>query len=169
MTIRGGRIRSWVGRQEVATCEGGMSKQTVLLLGASGTMGHAAFKELWKRRDRYDVVILVRPSKRNKRLFRPYEREAAVTPISGRGVAQGNGFKIVWGDATQADDMQAAVRGADWVLAQPDFGANGENRWTSVQRDTLCWPYGLSLHGDLLAVADSGNNRVMLWRRETRP
>ncbi len=56
-------------------------------------------------------------------------------------------------------------RGADAVLAQPDFGSNGENRWTSVQRDTLCWPYGLSLRGDRLAVADSGNNRVMLWRR----
>jgi len=55
--------------------------------------------------------------------------------------------------------------GADHVLAQPDFGSNGENRWTSVQRDTLCWPYGLSLRGDRLAVADSGNNRVMIWRR----
>ena len=56
-------------------------------------------------------------------------------------------------------------RGADYVLAQPDFASNGENRWTSVQHDTLCWPYGLSLHGDILAVADSGNNRVMLWKR----
>ena len=56
-------------------------------------------------------------------------------------------------------------RGADHVLAQPDFGSNGENRWTSVQRDTLCWPYGMSLRGDLLAVSDSGNNRVMIWRR----
>jgi hypothetical protein len=56
-------------------------------------------------------------------------------------------------------------RGAQYVLAQPDFGSNGENRWTSVLRDTLCWPYGLSLRGDTLAVADSGNNRVMLWRR----
>jgi hypothetical protein len=56
-------------------------------------------------------------------------------------------------------------RGAAQVLAQPDFGSNGENRWTAVQHDTLCWPYGLSLRGDRLAVADSGNNRVMLWRR----
>ncbi len=55
--------------------------------------------------------------------------------------------------------------GAAHVLAQPDFRSNGENRWTSVQRNTLCWPYGLSLHGDTLAVADSGNNRVMIWRR----
>lgn len=55
-------------------------------------------------------------------------------------------------------------RGADHVLAQPDFGSNGENRWVSVQRDTLCWPYGISLCGESLAVADSGNNRVMIWR-----
>ena len=59
--------------------------------------------------------------------------------------------------------------GAQYVLAQPDFGSNGENRWTSVQHDTLCWPYGLSLCGDTLAVADSGNNRVMLWRRQGSP
>ena len=63
------------------------------------------------------------------------------------------------------DGVAEHGRGADWVLAQPDFGSNGENRWTSVQRDTLCWPYGLSLRGDRLAVADSGTNRVMLWRR----
>ncbi|BBY65983.1 NHL repeat-containing protein [Mycolicibacterium helvum] len=63
------------------------------------------------------------------------------------------------------DGVPTDGRGADHVLAQPDFSSNGENRWTSVQRDTLCWPYGLSLRGDTLAVADSGNNRVMIWRR----
>jgi len=56
----------------------------------------------------------------------------------------------------------AGVR-ADTVLAQPDMDANGENRWTAVEDDSLCWPYGLSLAGDVLAIADSGNNRVMLW------
>jgi hypothetical protein len=53
----------------------------------------------------------------------------------------------------------------DHVLAQPHFGAIGENRWELVALDTLCWPYGLAAHGDRLAVADSGNNRVVLWRR----
>lgn len=53
----------------------------------------------------------------------------------------------------------------DHVLAQPNFGAIGENRWEQVALDTLCWPYGLASHGDRLAVADSGNNRVVLWRR----
>jgi hypothetical protein len=56
---------------------------------------------------------------------------------------------------------------ADGVLAQPDFGANGENRWRAVEHDTLCWPYGLHLHGDRLAVADSGNNRVVIWKRRS--
>ncbi|MEZ5096860.1 MAG: NHL repeat-containing protein [Nocardioides sp.] len=58
----------------------------------------------------------------------------------------------------------------DVALAQPDLVANGENRWAEVAADTLCWPYGLAWHrtsdgGDLLAVADSGNNRVVLWER----
>ncbi len=53
---------------------------------------------------------------------------------------------------------------ADTVLGQPDMDANGENRWSSVGPDTMCWPYGLSLAGDRLAIADSGNNRVVIWR-----
>jgi hypothetical protein len=62
------------------------------------------------------------------------------------------------------DGMPRDGRTADHVLGQPNFASNGENRWTSVQRDTLCWPYGISLRGDRLAVADSGNNRVVVWR-----
>lgn len=62
------------------------------------------------------------------------------------------------------DKIPLDGRAADYVLAQPDFSSNGENRWTSVQRDTLCWPYGISLRSDRLAVADSGNNRVVIWR-----
>lgn len=49
------------------------------------------------------------------------------------------------------------------VLGQTDFAGNGENRWQSVTADTLCWPYGINFHQDILAIADSGNNRVMLW------
>jgi hypothetical protein len=52
------------------------------------------------------------------------------------------------------------------VLGQPGFGPNGENRWSQVSRESLCWPYGLSLAGDRLAVADSGNNRVVIWTRD---
>jgi len=52
------------------------------------------------------------------------------------------------------------------VLGQPGFGPNGENHWTGVTRDSLCWPYGLSLSAGRLAIADSGNNRVVIWERE---
>lgn len=55
---------------------------------------------------------------------------------------------------------------ADHVLGQPDFAVNGENRWDLVGSDTFCWPYGLCLHGNRLAVADSGNNRVTVWEIE---
>jgi hypothetical protein len=52
---------------------------------------------------------------------------------------------------------------ADRVLGQPDFASNGENRWDLVTDDTFCWPYGIRLHNNRLAVADSGNNRVTIW------
>ena len=55
----------------------------------------------------------------------------------------------------------------DAVLGQPSTAANGENRWEMVAADTLCWPYGLDWlrvgDTDLLAIADSGNNRVVVW------
>ena len=49
------------------------------------------------------------------------------------------------------------------VVGQIDFAGNGENHWQSVNENALCWPYGMSFHQDTLAIADSGNNRVMLW------
>ena len=52
---------------------------------------------------------------------------------------------------------------ADRLIGQPDFAAKGDNRWGIAQRDTMCWPYGLSSRGSVLAVADSGNNRVLIW------
>ena len=93
-----------------------MAKPRVVLFGASGTMGHAAFKELWRRREKYDIVVLVRPSEKNRLLFRSYARQAGVPPTVGLGVAQGNGLCIVWGDATEYADVERALQGADWVL-----------------------------------------------------
>ena len=73
-----------------------------------------------------------------------------------------NNRVLVWDAFETATGVGAP---ADVVLGQPDFASNGENRWAGLADDTLCWPYGLSLRGEALAVADSGNNRVMLWRR----
>lgn len=55
---------------------------------------------------------------------------------------------------------------ADSVIGQDDFTSYGENRWKAVTSDSMCWPYGICLSGDILAVADSGNNRVIIWRVE---
>ena len=69
-----------------------MVKKKVALFGASGTMGFQAFKELWKRREKYDISILVLPSEKELGLFRSYERQAGVPSIQGSGVAKGEGF-----------------------------------------------------------------------------
>jgi len=50
------------------------------------------------------------------------------------------------------------------LSGQPDFHSKGDNRWRAPVRDSLCWPYGLTACGDTVVIADSGNNRVMLWR-----
>ncbi|MGW8315014.1 MAG: NAD-dependent epimerase/dehydratase family protein [Bacteroidales bacterium] len=92
------------------------TRQVVLLTGASGSMGFEAFRLLWEMRDRYDLVLLVRPSGKNKKKFRPYERMAGITPFRGPGVARGEGLKIVWGDALDRQALEEAARGIDWCL-----------------------------------------------------
>ncbi len=93
-----------------------MTKQRVALFGASGTMGFQAFKELWKQRDRYEISLLALPSDQKLQLFQPYEKEAGLPSIQGSGVAQGDGLKIVWGDARRYLDVLETVCGVDWVL-----------------------------------------------------
>ena len=81
-------------------------KKTVLLTGASGSMGFETFRLLWEKRDRFDLVLLLRPSKKNKKKFRKYEREASVT----------GSLRIVWGDVLNREDVVEACRGIDWCL-----------------------------------------------------
>lgn len=52
---------------------------------------------------------------------------------------------------------------ADRLAGQRWFHDKGENRSERPGRDTLCWPYGVAACGDTVAVADSGNNRVLVW------
>jgi hypothetical protein len=66
-----------------------------------------------------------------------------------------NSRLLGWSDAGAA-----AAR----LTGQPDFAAKGDNRWLAPVRDSLCWPYGIAVSSAGLAVvADSGNNRVLLW------
>jgi nucleoside-diphosphate-sugar epimerase len=92
------------------------TREVVLLTGASGSMGFEAFRLLWEMRDRYDLVLLLRPSGKNKKKFRRYEQMAGIRPFRGPGVARGDRLKIVWGDALHRADLEEAVRGIDWCL-----------------------------------------------------
>lgn len=65
-------------------------------------MGSATLQELHARRDRFDIVILVRPSKRNRRSLRRYQDIP--------------GFRIVWGDLRDYEAVLDCVNGADYVL-----------------------------------------------------
>lgn len=87
---------------------------------------------------------------------------------AGIAVADTANNRVLLWDGHQAVHDQLP----DAVLAQSTVAANGENRWDSVGPDTLCWPYGVHWHrdphgatADLIAVADSGNNRIVLWER----
>jgi hypothetical protein len=39
-----------------------------------------------------------------------------IESVPGNGVVEGKCLKVVWGDATDYDDVLEAVRGVDWVL-----------------------------------------------------
>ena len=78
------------------------AKKTVFLTGATGTMGRAGLEELVKRRDRFNITLLARPSEVNKKKLAAYE--------------QMDGVRIVWGDLTNYDDVLRGTTGADYVL-----------------------------------------------------
>lgn len=49
------------------------------------------------------------------------------------------------------------------LTGQRGFGDKGDNRWRMASRDSLCWPFAVAACDRLVAVADTGNNRVLLW------
>lgn len=54
---------------------------------------------------------------------------------------------------------------ADALTGQRDFQSKGENRSFGVAtRDSLSWPYGIQICGNTAIIADSGNNRILLWQ-----
>ena len=80
-----------------------MAKKTVFLTGASGNMGFHSFMEFLKHRDKFNIVVLLRGSEKNKLKFKPYENDPCV--------------KIVWGDLTKYEDVLSCVSsGVDYVL-----------------------------------------------------
>ncbi len=79
-----------------------MKKQRVFLTGATGAMGYLGLKEMLKDSDIQDIVTLVRPSEKNKKLLEP--------------LRSAGGLTIRWGDLKSYDDVLECVRDADLVL-----------------------------------------------------
>jgi nucleoside-diphosphate-sugar epimerase len=77
-------------------------KKTVFLTGASGNMGQETLKQLLSRSEKFNIVALVLPTEKDKKIMLPFESN--------------KNLKIIWGDLTKYDDVFACVTGADCVL-----------------------------------------------------
>lgn len=79
-----------------------MAKKTVFLTGATGNMGWHGFQELLRKKDRFNLRIIARKSKKNIKKLAPYMDDPAIT--------------VIWGDITVYEDILAGVTGSDYVL-----------------------------------------------------
>lgn len=76
-------------------------KKTVFLTGGTGNMGWAGFQELLEK-GKFNIRLLARDSKKNRKKLSPYASDPRVT--------------IIWGDLTRYEDVLRGVEGADYVL-----------------------------------------------------
>ena len=76
-------------------------KKTVFLTGGTGNMGWAGFQELY-RKGKFNIRLLARDSKKNRKLLAPYLSDPSIA--------------IVWGDLTKYEDVLEGVTGSDYVL-----------------------------------------------------
>lgn len=78
-----------------------MKKKTIFLTGASGNMGKEGLKQILSK-GKYNVVCLVLPTEKDKKIMAEYKGNPAV--------------KIIWGDLTNYDDVFKGITGSDYVL-----------------------------------------------------
>ena len=77
-------------------------KKTVALTGASGTMGFQGFLEFFEHKEAFNIRLLLRDSKKNRKKFAGYMDDPAV--------------EIIWGDLKSYEDVLQLVTGAGYVL-----------------------------------------------------
>ena len=77
-------------------------KKVVFMTGCTGVMGYASLQEFCKHLDKFELRLLARPSKKNRKKLAPY---ASMPDIS-----------IIWGDMMNRDDVAKAMGDADYVL-----------------------------------------------------
>lgn len=76
-------------------------KEKIFMTGATGVMGTAALRELMKYPENYEVSILARDSKKNKRKLKPYiDRD----------------LEVVWGDLLDKKALRKGIKDSAFVL-----------------------------------------------------
>ena len=60
-----------------------MTKKTVFLTGGTGNMGWAGFQELYRRNDRFDIRLLARDSRKNRKMLDKYASDPSVSVVCG--------------------------------------------------------------------------------------
>ncbi|MEM6399965.1 MAG: hypothetical protein AAF757_06970 [Cyanobacteria bacterium P01_D01_bin.116] len=74
-----------------------------------------------------------------------------------------NSRLLAWKKPQSIMSLQGAD--ADLVIGQNNFYSKGENRdYGLPTRDSLNWSYGINVHNNTAIIADSGNNRILLWK-----
>jgi hypothetical protein len=85
-----------------------------------------------------------------------------------------HGLAVLWNRLIVADTANSRLLGfetgglamgaaATRLAGQESFGEKRENGSRLPSRSGLCWPYAVAAYGRTLVIADSGNNRVLLW------
>jgi len=77
-----------------------MKKKNILLTGASGTIGKEILRELVSQTKEYELCLLVRPSRKNKKLFRSYK----------------DIVDIIWGNVQNYEDVKKSVSNQEIII-----------------------------------------------------
>ncbi|MBI3893273.1 MAG: hypothetical protein HY303_17280 [Candidatus Wallbacteria bacterium] len=86
------------------------------------------------------------------------------TVVNVQGVAAGLFLSDANGVCTHAPNAAGSRHAADLVIGQADFVSGQTNRGGAASASTLATPNAVASDGTRLAVADTGNNRVLLYR-----
>lgn len=77
-------------------------KTKVMITGATGVMGFKTLQEFMKYPEEFDVRVLARDSKKNRKKLAPY--------------IENYGVQVVWGDLMNQEDVKRAVGDSEYVL-----------------------------------------------------
>ncbi|NOZ35888.1 MAG: NAD(P)-dependent oxidoreductase [Chlorobi bacterium] len=75
-------------------------KQTILLTGACGNVGYETLKELYNRKEQYNIRTFDLPTKTNIKKLKYFH----------------TGVQFFWGDITNYSDILKAVKGSDFII-----------------------------------------------------